>query len=101
MTIDIDKMTEIELIGLNDRIVQRLRMIQQLRAHQQMLEFQIGDRVSFAGDHGVPIVGIIARYNRKSVTIITESGQRWNVAPVLLERVPPEARSKSNVIPLR
>ena len=47
MTIDIDGLTEAELIDLNHRIVERLRFLQQMRAHKQMLEFRIGDRVAF------------------------------------------------------
>jgi hypothetical protein len=29
---------------------------------------------------------MLTRYNRKTVTVITDSGQRWNVAPRLLRR---------------
>jgi len=45
--IDIDALTEAELIDLNNRIVERLRFLSQMRAHGQMLQFKIGDRVSF------------------------------------------------------
>jgi hypothetical protein len=45
MTIDIDRLTETELIDLNNRIVARLRFLQQMRSHAEMLEFRIGDRV--------------------------------------------------------
>jgi ribosomal protein S17 len=45
MKIDIDQLTEAELIDLNHRIVERLRFLQQMRAHWEMLEFKIGDRV--------------------------------------------------------
>jgi hypothetical protein len=31
--------------------------------------------------------GIIARYNRKTVTVITSDGQQWNVAPVFLRKL--------------
>ena len=47
MKIDIDQLTEAELIDLNHRIVARLRFLQQMRAHVEMLEFKIGDRVTF------------------------------------------------------
>ena len=30
--------------------------------------------------------GIIAKYNRKSVTVITNNGQQWRVAPVFLRK---------------
>ena len=47
MRIDIDKLSESELIDLNNRIVERLRFLKQKRAHVQMLKFKIGDRVTF------------------------------------------------------
>ena len=86
MKIDIDKLTEPELIDLNNRIVERLRFLNQMRAHGQMLQFKIGDRVSFQPEGHPVLFGMLTRYNRKSVTVITDSGQRWNVAPKLLRR---------------
>ena len=47
MRIDIDGLTEAELIDLNNRVVERLKFLRHMRAHSQMLEFSIGDRVSF------------------------------------------------------
>lgn len=47
MKINIDQCTEEELIDLNHRIVERLRFLNQMRAHAQMLEFKIGERVTF------------------------------------------------------
>jgi hypothetical protein len=87
MTINIDHLTEAELIDLNRRIVERLRLMQQVRAHVQMLEFKIGDRVSFQPAGRPTVVGILTKYNRKTVTIITNQGEQWNVAPTLLSRV--------------
>ena len=51
--INIDELTEGELIDLNHRIVERLRFLSQMRAHERMLEFKIGDRVTFQPE-GVP-----------------------------------------------
>jgi len=48
--IDIDRLTEDELVDLNNRIVARLRFLHQLNAHVQMLDFKIGDRVAFQPD---------------------------------------------------
>jgi len=87
VNIDIDKLTEEELIDLNNRIVARLRFLNQMRAHSQMLDFKIGDRVTFQPDGRPPLVGIVTRYNRKSVTVITDGGERWNVAPGFLHKV--------------
>ena len=86
MKINIDQLSEAELIYLNRRIVERLRFLSQMRAHSQMLDYKIGERVTFHPD-GLPLlVGIVTRYNRKTVTVITDAGQHWNVAPGLLHR---------------
>jgi len=101
--IDIDPLTEAELIDLNHRIVARLRFLRELEAHASMLEFRIGERVRFQPQARSPVTGVITRYNKKSVSILTEDGQRWNVAPQLLERVPAAGaavRNSGNVIEL-
>ena len=86
MKIDIDNMTEAELVDLNHRVVARLKLLNEMRAHSQMLEFKIGDRVSFQPEGQSPVVGMLTRYNRKTVTIITDEGQQWNVSPMLIRR---------------
>ena len=85
--LDIDKLTEAELIDLNNRIVERLRLLNHMRAHAQMLEFRIGDRVSFQPQGRAPVIGMLTRYNRKTVTVITDDGHHWNVSPQFLRRV--------------
>src|SRR5436309_15101625 len=87
MKIDIDGLTEAELIDLNNRVVERLKFLNHMRAHAQMLEFRIGDRVSFQPEGRPLLTGMLTRYNKKTVTVITESGEHWNVAPGLLRRV--------------
>lgn len=86
MKIDIDKLAEADFVDLNNRIVARLRFLNQMRAHSEMLEFRIGDRVPFDPDGRPPVVGVLTRYNKKSVTIIAEDGQRWIVSPGLLRK---------------
>ena len=87
MSIDIDRLTEAELIDLNHRIVHRLRFLREARAHQTMLNFKIGDRVFFRASDGRTIEGMLTRYNKKSVTVITDHGERWTVSPQFLVRV--------------
>ncbi|WP_230534060.1 hypothetical protein [Microvirga roseola] len=94
MTIDIDQLTEAELIDLNHRIVERLRFLDQMRAHVEMLEFKIGDRVTFQPPGQGPLEGMLTRYNKKTVTVITDTGQRWNVSPTVLSRVKPTKDAK-------
>lgn len=87
MVIDIDRLTEAQLVDLNNRVVARLNFLQQMRAHALMLDFRIGERVSFQPDGRPSVSGVIAKYNRKTVTVLTADGHRWNVAPVFLSRV--------------
>jgi hypothetical protein len=63
MKIDIDKLSEAELIALNNRIVERLRFLNQKRAHEHMLKFQIGERVTFQPEGLPPVVGMLTRYD--------------------------------------
>jgi hypothetical protein len=103
MKIDIDRLTEEELVDLNNRVVERLRFLHQMRAHGQMLQFKIGDRVSFQPEGRPVVVGMLTRYNRRTVTVMTDSGQRWNVSPTLLRRDTSGAKEDlaPNVIRLR
>ena len=87
MRIDIDGLTERELVELNRRIVERLKFLESMHAHSEMLRFSIGDKVSFRPAGRVPQFGVLVKYNRKTVTVVTEDGQRWNVSPQLLSRV--------------
>jgi hypothetical protein len=106
--INIDHLTEAELIDLNHRIVERLRIMSQLRAHKAMMEFRIGDRVMFEPEGRAPVYGMLTRYNKKSVTVITDDGHRWNVAPRFLrlaeerkETPKEEGAIPSTVIPFK
>ena len=93
MKIDIDQLTEPELIDLNHRIVARLRFLTQMRAHVEMMEFKIGDRVTFRPPGQGPVEGMLTRYNKKTVTVVTDEGRQWNVSPAFLSKAVP---SKSN-----
>ena len=103
MPIDIDRLTEVELTDLNHRIVERLRFLHQMRAHATMLEFKIGDRVTFQPPGEREVAGMLTRYNKKTVTVITEDGRHWNVSPHLLRKPASSAPMNvqgTNVVPL-
>ena len=87
LRIDIDKLTEDELIDLNHRVVARLNWLREARAHAAMLDFRIGEEVEFfPRNRSAPVTGTLVKYNRKSVTVITRAGEQWNVAPTFLRR---------------
>ena len=87
MKIDIDRLTESELVELNHRIVERLKFLASMHAHAEMMEFSIGEKVSFHPAGREEQRGVLVKYNKKTVTVVTEEGQRWNVSPHLLYKV--------------
>jgi hypothetical protein len=95
MKIDIDQLSEAELIDLNHRIVARLRFLNQMRAHVEMLEFKLGDRVTFQPPGHGPVEGMLTRYNKKTVTVVTDEGRQWNVSPTFLKAVPPKGKNRA------
>jgi hypothetical protein len=58
-----------------------------MRAHAEMMEFNIGETVSFSPPGRGEVTGILVKYNKKTVTVLTEDGQKWNVSPHLLKMV--------------
>ena len=96
MTIDIDHLNAEELVALNRRIVERLKMMESLAVHESMMQFHPGARVSFESLQQARVTGTIMKFNRKTVTVVTDNGQRWNVSPHLLS--PLKDVAKGNVI---
>jgi hypothetical protein len=93
MTIDIDNMTETALMELNQRVVARLRFMRLVKAQAAMMQLRIGQQVSFQPEGRDRVFGVVTRYNKKSVTVITSGGARWNVAPSLLHPEPLDAKA--------
>jgi hypothetical protein len=83
----LDEFTEEELRHLNRLIVERLRLMHQVKAHKAMTQFRVGQRVQFTASTGRVVTGVLTKYNRKSVSIVTEQGESWTVAPTLLRPV--------------
>jgi len=85
---------EEDLRFLNRLIVERLKLIAQARSTALMSRFNIGDRVGFQAPSGEWKSGIIQRLNKKTITILTDNGQHWNVSPGFLSQAghPPERR---------
>ena len=86
MPIDIDGLSFEELLELNQRVVARLKMLESMQAHIEMMQFNLGQRVSFEHQGG-RILATLVKYNRKTVTVVTDNGQRWNISPHLLSAV--------------
>lgn len=76
-----------DLAFLNRLIVERLKLISQARSTRLMANFTKGDRVGFQTTDGRMVEGSVMRLNKKTVSIVTDEGQRWNVAPGLLRLI--------------
>ena len=88
-------LTEAELVDLNNRIVARVKSLQKARAHASMPAFSLGAKVSFQPDGQPVLFGVIAKYNRKSVTVVTKGGRHWTVAPNFLHKIEPAREAAS------
>ena len=86
--IDFKQYSMEELSDLNSRLVEHLRVRQQRESQREMEQFEIGDLVSFEGNHGEIVEGKIIRFNQKSVTVqVTGSRSTWRVPPQVLSKV--------------
>ncbi|MDJ0622310.1 MAG: hypothetical protein QNJ17_05065 [Desulfocapsaceae bacterium] len=98
MGIDIEQLTYEELLELNHRIVERLKFLDSMNTHQEMSNFNPGDEVSFSHPTQGVLSGTLLKYNKKTVTMVTSSGQKWNVSPHLLRKVISSRKGKEKKV---
>jgi len=101
--INIDQLTEAELIDLNRRVVERLKFLQHMRAHSAMMKFSLGERVVFDPPGQPQVMGVLVKYNKKTVSVVTDEGVQWNVSPGLLRPAEPRdiTREAGNVVKIK
>jgi hypothetical protein len=87
MKIEIDSMSYDELVELNQKIVERLKFLDSMHTHKEMMQFSPGDKICFEAPGRGKQFGTLVKYNKKTVTVITESGHKWNVSPHLLTKI--------------
>lgn len=86
MTIDIDHLSLEALYDLNDRVVDRIKRLEEMKDLAALMAFSLGSRVSFDAKHGRQ-VGTLVKFNRKTVVVLGEDGRQWKVSPGLLSPV--------------
>lgn len=67
------------------------------RTHEQIMEFESGSRVSFESKYSCQ-TGTLIRFNRKTVTVITDYQYRWNVSPHLLPKEVKDLNEKPTLV---
>jgi len=75
---------EKELRYINRLVVEKIKLLVQQRSIDQMMKFNIGERVSFNASDSMKRSGVIIRINKKTISIDAQDGGYWNVAPGLL-----------------
>lgn len=99
---DISQLSEKELIELNHRIIERLKHLETLKHQEGGSELSVGERVCFEPATGTVITGTLLKFNSKTVCVLTDQGEKWNVSPRFLVKLRPsrEQHKKGNIIQL-
>ena len=72
-----------ELYFINKIVVDRIKYLQKATALFDMAKFRVGEIVSFNNGSKF-ITGRILKFNQKTVSLLTDDNEQWNVAPKLL-----------------
>ncbi|HAS6240183.1 TPA: hypothetical protein I7181_22485 [Vibrio vulnificus] len=76
---DIDTLTRTELIELNNRIVARLESMDELEVQAKRQQFTLGSPAEFVDDKGTARVCVVVKFNKKTISVSTVNGERWNI----------------------
>jgi hypothetical protein len=82
----LDMLSYNELQFFNRRVYEKLKERRAEEAKRSLVNFHIGDKVSFEHTSGT-IAGIIVRLNQRTAGIFTEDGHNWRVAPSFLSKI--------------
>ncbi|MDO8511891.1 MAG: hypothetical protein Q7S57_01350 [bacterium] len=82
----LDMLSYEELQFFNRRVYEKIKERHTEEAQRCLVNFHIGDKVSFEHANGT-IVGVIVRLNQRTAGIFTEDGHNWRVAPSLLSKI--------------
>ncbi len=100
MPIDLTRLSEEELLDLNRRIVERLRLMRSARQLVELAHFTVGMRVEFTTDDGRVLQGEIVRLNRKTATVCCNPSGHWRVSPTLLRPIGHAGAPTARVVPM-
>ena len=99
MNFDFNRYSEEELIELNRKIVEHIRLRRQRESQQAMDRFNLGESVCFRNREGDLVQGKIVSFNKKTVTIERgDCSHRWRISPQLLNKVVEHKKEDRNVI---
>lgn len=79
----VNDLSEVELRLLYEQLGERYRMQRKAEEMRAMSQFRVTDRVFFH-HNGEHIRGIVIRVNQRTLSVLTDLGRRWTVAPEYL-----------------
>ena len=79
---------EDDLRFVNRLVVDRLKLLAQARSTALLADFHVGQRVCFTTPEGRTLTARVERLNKKTASLVTDDGDRWNVAPAFLTPAP-------------
>lgn len=76
---NIEKLSRSELIELNSRIITRLEFLDRQEVEQQKQLFHVGSPAEFIDGKGISHSCVVIKFNKKTVSVSTADGERWNI----------------------
>lgn len=85
---NIAKMSEAELLDLNELVVSRIKSMRAVKKASKAAAFNVGDKVRFdAGRRGGFINGTVTKVNKVNIKVNAGVLGNWNVSANLLEKM--------------
>ena len=82
--INLDYMSEEELVALNRKIVTLVTAMRRERNPNEKFRFMVGDPVMFNHPKGGIGTGVIVKCNKKTLDVDGDDGTEWRVSPMSL-----------------
>ena len=87
-----------ELLELNGKLIEHVRLREQRESQQEMDNFDLGETVCFKARGGDIVEAKIISFNKKTITVERECGHRWRISPQLLEKVVAHEKKSDHVV---
>ena len=84
LQINLEHLSEEELVALNRKIVTRVTQMRRERNPNEKFRFVVGDPVMFNHPNGGIGTGVVVKCNKKTIDVDGDDGTEWRVSPMSL-----------------
>jgi len=85
LNINLEHLSEEELVTLNRKIVTRVTQMRRERNPNEKFRFVVGDPVMFNHPNGGIGTGVVVKCNKKTVDVDGNDGTEWRDSPIRQE----------------